>query len=117
VDSFSIVDLVLIFFATYRLSMMLYHDYELGPRQLIYRIKIKLGVLEADDGTLYGIPGTLQDAMLCYLCNSPYIGLLFGFVAIMLILVGMRPLAQMILIPFAASGFVLLVARFTENRG
>jgi len=113
--SLNIVDLLLVFFATYRLSTMFYHDDELGPGQLLYRIKIKLGVLEADDGTLYGMPGTFQDALLCYFCNSPYIGLLTGFVAVVLALVDMRPLAQMILLPFAASGFVLLVAKYTES--
>lgn len=113
--SFSIVSVILVFFATYRLSMMLHHDDELGPSQVLARLKFRLGVMESDDGSFFGHPGSFQEALLCYFCNSPYIGLLLSFVVVVLFVIDMEWLAQLMLFPFAASGFTILLARYTER--
>lgn len=124
--SFSFVDVVLIFFATYRISVMLYHDDELGPSQIVYRLKLKLGVKEtvppqstsehpsAPGPPLYGYPGTLQEAVLCYFCNSPWIGFILAAIVLFIMPLGVPWLYQAILLPFAASGFTVLLARYTE---
>jgi hypothetical protein len=108
-----LVDLVLIFFTVYRLSVMFHHDDELGPDQILYRIKIKLGVQESSNGDLYGYPGTWQEAILCYYCNSPWIGLASTLVFAALVIVGWHSIARILFIPFAASGFTVLLAKYT----
>jgi hypothetical protein len=113
--SLSIVDVVIVFFFVYRVAIMLHHDDELGPGQVIARIKFKLGVQEAADGTFFGMPGSVQDALLCYFCNSPWIGLAVALLYLILMIVDMRLVGQLLLLPFAASGFTIVVARFTEN--
>jgi len=109
------VDVVLAFFFVYRLAVMLHHDNELGPKQIIVRLKFKLGVQEANDGTFFGMPGTLPEAVLCYFCNSPWIGLSVALLYLILMIVDTRLLAQLLLLPFAASGFVILVAKYTDG--
>lgn len=125
--SFSVVDVALIFFATYRISMMLYHDDELGPSQVLYRLKIKLGVNEtpgppAPKGfsdnppgpPLYAYPGTFQEMLLCYFCNSPWIAFLLTALVLFIMPLGVPWLYQALLLPFAASGFTILLAKYTE---
>lgn len=114
-NSFSLVDLLIIFFAVYRASIMLHHDGELGPNQLLYRLKIKLGVAESSNGDLYGMPGTLQEALLCYFCNSPWIGLIVAVTYVLLVLGNLQVVAMLLYLPLAASGFTVLVSRYTER--
>lgn len=125
---YSPLDVALIFFAAYRLAMLLHHDDELGPGQIVYKLKLKLGVKETVHplGTsqipqppgppLYGLPGTLQEALLCYFCNSPWIALGLALISFFFILIDARIVGQLLLLPFAASGFTILVARYTEKK-
>lgn len=113
-NSFNLVDLLIVFFFVYRVSIMLHHDGELGPNQLIYRLKLKLGVQEATNGDLYGMPGTAQEALLCYFCNSPWIGLFVAVTYGLLFLVGWEMAARILFLPIAASGFTIALAKYTE---
>jgi hypothetical protein len=113
-SSIGIVDVLIIFLAVYRLSVMLHHDDELGPWQLIYRMKIRLGVEESDYGNLFGRPGTFQEALLCYFCNSPWIGMIIVLLYAILVVAGAHWLARLLFIPFAASGFTVLLAKYTD---
>jgi len=115
VPLFEAVDLIIAFFAVYRVSMMLHHDGELGPNQWLYRLKIKLGVEESSNGDLFGRPGTLQEALLCYFCNSPWIGLGFAALYAALLLAGQQTLARLLCLPLAASGFTIALGRYTER--
>jgi len=114
-SNIGIVDVAILFLAVYRLSVMLHHDYEHGPNGILDRIKFKLGVEESSDGALFGRPGTLAEGLLCYYCNSTWIGLAFILVFALLALAGWQALARLLFFPLAASGLAVLLGKYTEK--
>ena len=108
------VDVAILFLAVYRLSVMLHHDDEHGPREILDRIKFKLGVEESSNGALFGMPGTFAEGLLCYFCNSTWIGLAFIIIYALLAAAGLQALARLLFFPLAASGFTIVVGKYTE---
>lgn len=108
-----LVDLVIILLSTYRLSVMFTHRWEVGPWFLLQRFRRVAGVKESWDGGIYGPEGSFADMLTCYFCNSPWIGLLLALAYAGMLAAGWP--AKLALAPLAASGFTIIVAKYTER--
>jgi len=93
------LDILILFMATYRLSIMLAK--EDGPYDIIERIRLRIGVGYDEYSNAYG-KTMLARGALCIYCNSVWIGTFLTVV----VLLGM-PTA--LILPLAASAFVVIL--------
>jgi hypothetical protein len=110
--NFSLVDLIVLALATYRLSTMLAHDWEAGPAGLLSKLRAKAGLLYTDSGDPVATPGSLAEGLSCIYCNSVWIGLIFTVVYMLLSFVQSEigfP-AIILFLPLALSGAGVLLS-------
>lgn len=111
--NFDLVDLIILLLSTYRISVILVHGWEIGPWNILSRFRKLVGVKENMYGDVYGEPGSFADMITCYFCNSPWIGLLLALAYAGMLAAGLP--AKLVLAPLAASGFTVIVAKYTEK--
>lgn len=107
----SLLDLVVLILATYRLSTMMANDWEAGPAGLLAKLRKRAGLVYTDSGDPVTIPGSLAEGLMCTYCNSIWIGLVFTVVYMFLGLLqpGTGFPAIILFVPLALSGASVLV--------
>lgn len=104
-----IVDLIIIFLASYRVSDLLSDTTQEGPFGILLGLRVWSGVYFDEYSNAQGSTSFAR-GLLCQYCNSIWIGLLFTIVAIVLSYFGI-PIWYFFL-PLAISGFVILIKEF-----
>jgi len=95
--------LVIVVLANWRIAKMLSDDTELGPGNILLKLRIWLGV-EYDEFSMVRGTNILSEMILCIKCVSVWIGL-FSTIAFLL----NSHLTAALLMPFALSGLVILI--------
>ena len=111
-SNFNLVDFIVIAFATYRLSVMFVHEWENGPKNILTRFRIWAGWVDPAFGEAYPEEGSLAEGLMCYFCNSIWIGTAFAIIYACLLAAGLP--AWLFFLPLAASGASVLVAEVVE---
>jgi len=101
-SGFSLVDLVILIFATYRASILFANDWEIGPLGSIARFREIAGLVHSKDGSPIVQPGSFIDGLMCTHCNSIWIGVIFTIAYIGL--AGASVPAHLLFLPLALSG-------------
>jgi hypothetical protein len=113
-SNYHFIDFLIIALATYRISVMLTHEWEVGPRRILAKLRSWAGWIEPAHGEAYAEEGSLASGMMCYFCNSIWVGVAFTLVYAGLLAAGLP--AWLLFTPLAASGASVLLAEVTEGR-
>lgn len=104
---FSLIDLIVLVLATYRLSHMLANEWEAGPAGLLSKLRERAGLLWTEAGDPVTPPGSFVDGLMCTYCNSVWIGV--AFAALYAILMSLGLPAYLLFLPLALSGANVIV--------
>jgi hypothetical protein len=111
---FNFFDFIVLALATFRLSVLAANDWEIGPRGLLARLRKRAGVDYSPTGEAFGEPGSFAEGLLCNYCNSLWFGGINAVVYLVLLAVGWP--AWAFFLPFALSGFTVLVFELKNLR-
>ena len=106
-STFNALDLVVLILATYRLSILLANDWEVGPASLLAKLRERAGLVYTPSGDPVKQPGSFVDGLMCEYCNSLWIGFIFTIVYMLLLAVGWP--ASLLFLPLALSGASVLI--------
>ena len=112
-SSFSLVDLIIVALATYRVSVMITHHWETGPWRILSKLRERAGWVETSFGEAYTEEGSIAAGLSCYFCNSIWVGTILTLVYACLLAAGLP--AWLLCLPLAASGASVLLAEVTEG--
>jgi hypothetical protein len=96
-----IIDLIILAFATWRISRMLSDVSESGPLGLLHKVRYWAGVRFDANSKPYGT-NSFAEGLLCIKCNSIWVGFILSC-----LMVWFPIWAAVACLPFALSGFVL----------
>ena len=106
-SGFNFLDLVILTLATYRLSIMLANDWEIGPWGSIASFRKRMGLMRTKAGDPVIAPGSFIDGLMCTHCNSVWLGVIFTIIYMTFILSGWP--ARALFLPLAISGGSVLI--------
>lgn len=101
----TITELLILIFATWRITNLFTDDAEGGPWDTLHIIRYRAGVRYDDKRRAYGI-NILSRMMTCFWCFSIWIGLVVLLVSLLPYWIG-----YYFLLPFALSGTALVVKK------
>jgi len=99
----NLAELLILAFATWRITNLLVDDNEIGPYEILPWLRDKLGVEYDDKGRRFG-RNEIGKALICPWCTSVWVGL---FIAVLYVVV--PEVALIIALPFALSGAALYI--------
>ena len=111
--NFTIVDFLILAFAVYRVAVRITHEWEVGPKRILAGLRTWAGWVEPSYGEAYAEEGSLASGLMCYTCNSIWIGAAFSLIYAGLLAAGLP--AWLVFMPLAASGATLLIAEVVEQ--
>ena len=114
-SGFSLLDLIVLTLATYRLSIMLSNTWETGALGVLTKLREWAGVVFTREGDPVAAPGTFADGVLCNYCNSVWIGFVFMPIYMLLSMAGLP--AVLMFLPLALSGATVLIVDLMAKYG
>ena len=99
----NITELLILIFATWRITNLFVDDSEGGPWDVLHVIRYHAGVRYDDKRRAYGV-NMLSRAMICFWCFSLWVGLFVLLMSLVPYWIGFY-----LLLPFALSGAALVV--------
>jgi hypothetical protein len=99
----NLAELLILAFATWRITNLLVDDNEVGPYEVLPWIRYRLGVEYDEKGRRFG-RNELGKALICPWCTSIWVGLMLALFYIIF-----PPFAVAVSLPFALSGAALYI--------
>lgn len=107
-----LVNFIIVALAAYRVSDMLADPFQEGPFGILLKFRDKVGVYFDEYSTAQG-RNNFSRGLLCQYCNSVWVGLVFTVIILGLSLVDFP--IWVVFLPFAISGFVVMIKEFTDG--